>query len=265
MGSGGRKNGWALVTGASRGLGLELARCLAADGRPVVLVARSEDRLRRVARDLSDAHGVEARVEARDLADPATPGSLAASVKAAGIDVEVLVNNAGFGDFAPFHTADRARNLEIVQINVTALTHLTRLFLPSMVEGGRGRILNMASLAAFVPGPLMAVYYASKAYVLSFSEAIAEEVRGTGVTVTCLCPGPTETGFQERAGMEDSGLLRAGLSDPSVVARKGYRAMLRGERVAVPGFLNRIMVFFVRFMPRALLARTVAKVQAPRD
>src|SRR5262252_4477634 len=173
---------------------------LAEDRQDLVLVARNKKKLDELAHDLTAAFGITARVLARDLAKPATPGKIAAELAEAGVEIETLVNNAGFGVYGSFVKTDPAQDLEEIQVNIAAVTHLTGLFLPAMVERRRGRILNVASTAAFQPGPLMAVYYASKAYVLSFSEALANELSGSGVTVTALCPGPTITNFRERAG-----------------------------------------------------------------
>lgn len=246
----------ALVTGASSGIGLELARCLASDGYDLVLVARSGDKLQSLADELGGA-----RVLVADLADPAAPAKVAAEVPA----VDVLVNNAGVGDFGPFVDADLDRALSMLQLNVVSLTHLTRAYLPGMVERGSGRVLNVASTAAFQPGPLMAVYYATKAYVLSFSEALAEELRDTGVTVTALCPGPTKSGFQAAAEMEESRLVR-GRKLPSSrdVAEAGVRAMHRGRVVVIPGLPNKILAQSVRLGPRALVRRVVKAMQATR-
>ena len=179
----------ALITGASSGIGLDLARLFAKDGHDVVLVARSEGKLREIAAELERDFGMTAHVIVADLAKPDAPQTLVAQLP---VDVDVLVNNAGFGVLGPFVETDLAKELEMIQVNVVALTHLTKLLLPPMVARRRGRVLNVASTAAFQPGPLMAVYYATKAYVLSFSEAIADELRDSGVTVTALCPGPTE-------------------------------------------------------------------------
>ncbi|MGY1712192.1 SDR family NAD(P)-dependent oxidoreductase [Geodermatophilus sp. SYSU D00758] len=246
----------ALVTGASGGIGLELARLLAADGHRLTLVARSRDRLEQLAAELGGAE-----VVALDLAEPGAPGR----VVAAAPEVDVLVNNAGYGDFGPFERSDLGRQLGMVDLNVRALTELTHRHLPGMLARRQGRVLNVASTAAFAPGPLMAVYYATKAYVLSFSEALAEETRGTGVTVTALCPGPTASGFQAAAAMGTSRLV-AGRRLPSAadVAREGYAAMLAGRPVAVTGGLNRAMAGAVRFAPRPLVRRAVHRAQEAR-
>jgi hypothetical protein len=251
----------ALVTGASGGLGLEFARRLAQDRFNLVLVARSKDKLEALADELRRAHGVAARVIAQDLALPNAPEEIYAVLHSDEVEVEVLVNNAGFASYGFFNELDKDWELAMVQVNVVALTHLTKLFLRGMVERGRGRILNMASTAAFQPGPMMAVYYATKAYVLSFSEALANELQGTGVTVTALCPGPTETGFQSRAQMEDSRLLTTGLMGAKQVVEIGYRGMLEGKTVVVPGLRNYLFSLAPRLVPRDMAARFVRRLQ----
>ena len=249
----------AIVTGASTGIGRELARLLAADGHHVTLTARDRSRLEQLAAELRERHGREAAVIVADLAEPGAPETIVRQVEAAGRDVAVLVNNAGIGSHGPFAAADLARELAIIQVNVTALAHLTGLVVPGMVRRRSGRILNIASTAAFQPGPLMATYYASKAFVLSFSEALDAELAGSGVTVTVLCPGPTRTEFQQRAGM--AGVPVASgfppMMDGATVARAGFRAMRRGVRLAVPGLLNRLAVFSVRLGPRRLATAVV--------
>jgi short-subunit dehydrogenase len=218
-----------------------------------VLVARSAAKLEIVAEELGGA-----RVVVADLSDPSGVAKVVADVP----DADVLVNNAGVGDFGRFATADVDKTLAMIQLNVTSLTALTRHYLPAMLERGRGRILNVASTAAFQPGPLMAVYYATKAYVLSFTEALAEELRGTGVTATALCPGPTASGFQAAAEMELSPLVaNRKLPSAADVAKYGVRAMERGDVVAVPGLTNKVMASSVRFTPRPVLRRVVRKLQ----
>ncbi len=252
----------ALVTGASGGIGLELARKLAEEGYDLVLVARSADRLEALAAELREQHGRSVTVVVSDLARPEAPEEIARSAAEAGITVDVLVNNAGFANYGRFHESDRRRELDMIQVNVTALTHLTHLLLPGMVERGSGRIMNVASTAAFQPGPLMAGYYATKAFVLHFSEAIATELSGTGVTVTALCPGPTSSGFQERAGMQEAKLLKYGTMSSRAVAEYGYRALMRGKRVAVPGFSNRLGTLAPRLLPRKTIAKVVGNLQS---
>jgi short-subunit dehydrogenase len=246
----------ALVTGASGGIGEDLARLIAAGGRNVVLLARSVDKLQALAGQLSTAHGVEAAVVAADLSDRDATAQIVRTLAARGVTIDMLVNNAGFGTAGAFASGDPDEQLGMVQVNVAALTALTRAFLPGMLERRRGRILNVASTAAFQPGPFMAVYYASKAYVLSLSEALAEEVAGSGVTVTCLCPGPTRTGFQDRAQLHKTRLFNLGLVMRSAdVAQAGYDGMLAGRRLVTTGLMNKIVAQSVRISPRALVLK----------
>ncbi len=256
----------ALVTGASGGIGRDLAELAAADGFDVVLVARSADVLGAAADDIEERHGVRALAVPADLADPQAPARLAAELAGRGVAVDVLVNNAGVGAYGEFVDSDPEAQLAMIRVNVGAVVGLTRALLPPMVERGRGRILNVASTAAFQPGPLMAVYYATKAFVLSFSEALAEELAGTGVTVTALCPGPTRSSFQDRAGMQKSRLFRlARVMDSMPVARRGWRAALRGRRVVIPGLFNRAMAQSVRLAPRRLVTALVRRIQSPSE
>jgi len=251
----------ALITGASSGIGLDLAHLFAADGHDVVLVARSEGKLRDLARELEAKHGVKAHVLVADLAKSAAPREVFERAPA----VDILVNNAGYGLTGKFAETELQTELDMIQVNIAALTPLTKLFLPPMLQRGRGRILNVASTAAFQPGPLMAVYYATKAYVLSFSDAIGEELRGTGVTVTALCPGPTATGFQKTAEMGSEALLKIMRPVSSMeVARAGYRGLMRGTRVVVPGVKNKIGVQSIRLTPRAVATRVVRALQERR-
>lgn len=255
--------GVALVTGASSGIGLELAKLFARDGHDLVLVARREDKLKELAAELANRHGVRATVIAADLADPAAPPEVARRVAAAGLEIQFLVNNAGYGLAGRFAQTDVTAELRMIQVNVAALTHLTKLFLPAMEARRHGAILNVASTAGFVPGPFMAVYYATKAYVISFSEALAEEQRGTGVTVTVLCPGATRTEFQTRAGIDLEARLFRGpwVADAASVARAGYRGMLEGKRMVIPGLFNKLMVQSARLAPRAVLAKVARRLQ----
>lgn len=253
----------ALITGASSGIGLELARLLASDGYDLVLSARAEGPLRRLAGEMTARFGVAAQPLPEDLALPGAADRLSQRVHDTGVTVEVLVNNAGFGEYGPFAARDPAEIAGLLHVNVQALTLLTRLTLPGMLARGRGRILNVASTAAFFPGPLMTVYYASKAYVLSFSQGLAGELAGSGVTVTCLCPGPTATGFQERAGLRGGRLVGRSLMDPARVAREGYAGLRRGRALVVPGALNRFAIQIPRWLPRRAVARLVRWAQAP--
>ncbi len=255
----------ALVTGASSGIGWELAKLLAEDGYDLVFVARRGKKLEELGRDLTAAFGVQVKVIAKDLSDAKAPAEIFAGLEKAGLAIEVLVNDAGFGVYGPFAKTDRGKELEMIQVNIVALTHLTKLLLPNMLERASGRILNLASTAAFQPGPLMAVYYATKAYVLSFSEALANELEGSGVTVTALCPGPTETEFQKDAGLEDTRLFQSPLvMDARAVARAGYEGMKKGKRVVIPGLGNKLLVQSERLTPRRLVTAIARKIQETR-
>ena len=254
----------ALVTGGSSGIGRELARLLAADGHDVVLVARDQAALEAVAAELR-AHGGTCRVLPADLADPASPQRIAETLAAEGVVLDVLVNNAGFGDLGRFTEIDAGRQAAMIQVNVVALTHLTRLFIPGMVARRRGRILNVASVAAFQPIPHFSVYAATKAYVLSFSEALAEEVAASGVTVTALCPGPTATNFSAQANAAHSSMFTPSLvMDARTVARLGYRALTAGRRVRVTGAANTLLSLAPRLLPRRWVARIAGHFVAPR-
>jgi uncharacterized protein len=253
----------ALVTGASSGIGLDLARLLAQGGYDLVLVARSAGKLQALGKEL-EQHGATTRVSAADLSEPDAAARVVAELGET--PVEILVNNAGYGLFGKFTETLLEEELAMIQLNVVALTHFTKLLLPGMVARGSGRILNVASTAAFQPGPLMAVYYATKAYVLSLSEALSEELDGTGVTVTALCPGPTQSGFQAGAKMEDSKLVRGkSLMTSEEVARAGYQALLKGKRVVIPGARNRLLAQSIRFLPRSTVTKFVKKAQERED
>lgn len=253
----------ALITGSSSGIGLEFARYHAAQKGDLVLAARSEKPLLALKAELETQYGVQVRVFAVDLASPGAVQGLYDSLQREGIAIDILINNAGFGDFGPFHTSDWAKDHTMLQLNITALTQLTHLFLHGMVQRRRGRILNVASTAAFFPGPLMAVYYATKHYVLAFSEGISEELKGTGVTVTTLCPGPTESGFQAAADLGESKLVKGKkLPTSKEVAIFGYQAMQAGKVVVVHGAANRFQVFLSRFLPRSVARSMVKSAQA---
>jgi uncharacterized protein len=254
----------ALVTGASGGIGEDLARLFAEDGHDLVLTARSGDKLARLAEELADKHKVNARVIASDLARAEAPQEIYDELQAGGVHIDALVNNAGFGSYGPFAETDLRRELDLLQVNVVALTHLTKLFLPAMIAQKRGYVMNVASTAAFQPGPLMAVYYASKAYVLNFSEALSNETEGTGVVVSALCPGPTATNFVAAAGMERSKLFDRAIMDSRAVAEAGYRGLLAGRRVVIPGFKNALVARAVGFLPRGPVMNVVRGIQEKR-
>ena len=254
----------ALITGASGGIGEELARLLAAGGSDVVLVARSAGKLTALAEELSRGHGVRATVVSEDLSAADAAQRIARRLTEEKIAVDVLVNNAGFATYGPFIETSAAEETRLLQVNIVALTMLTKALLPPMIERRQGRVLNVASMAGFQPGPLMAVYFASKAYVLSFSEALTEETRGTGVTVTCLCPGATHTGFQDRARMHESKLFSTmSVMSAREVARAGYDGMMAGRAIVIPGLSNKIGVQVIRFAPRALVRRVMRRIQGP--
>jgi uncharacterized protein len=255
----------ALVTGASSGIGLELCRLLVRDGARVVMVARDEERLQRSARWVqAEAPGAAVNAIAADLAQPGAAQALQARVERDIGAIDFLANDAGSGMSGPFAAADPAGVHALLQLNITALVDLTHLFLRGMLERRRGRILQVASTAAFLPGPGMSVYYASKAFVLSFGEALAQEVRGSGVSVTTLCPGPVPTGFQERAGIGGTRLLRSALlMMPRPVAEAAYRGALEGRVLVIPGLGNRLVVLGLRMVPRAAMAAMVARMHEP--
>lgn len=252
----------ALITGASSGIGRELAALLARDGYDVVLVARNELRLQALAEELRAAHGVHATPLPTDLVVPSAADEIAAELERRGLEIEVLVNCAGFNVYGAFATTDAERELQMLQVNVVTLTRLTKLLLPDMLRRGTGRILNIGSTGSFAPGPFDAVYCASKAFVLSFTEALAEELEGTGVTATALCPGPTATEFAERAGMSGTPLFQGRVASAAEVAAAGYRAMMRGRRVVVPGLGNMLLTFSVRLSPRTMVASIGRKMLA---
>ncbi|HXJ20195.1 MAG TPA: SDR family oxidoreductase [Polyangia bacterium] len=250
----------ALITGASAGLGRELAQLFAADKHDVVLVARRRDQLEELATRLGTEQGVTASVIPADLADPASPARIVEELGRRNLTVDFLINNAGFGSTGRFVDRDLERELAMVQVNVTALVHLTGLLLPGMVARGSGRILNMGSTAGFQPGPFMATYYATKGFVNSWTEALAYELRGTGVTATVVCPGATDTEFGAISGNGTSRLFRMGAMAAAPVARFAYRAMMAGKAVAVPGFRNKLGLQIQRVSTRGVTRAVAARL-----
>jgi short-subunit dehydrogenase len=248
----------ALITGASEGIGRELAGLFAADGYDLILVSRNRNRLEALAQMLKNLHSGTVQVVAKDLAQSAAPQELYQHVLKSRCTIDVLVNNAGFGTYGKFSSLEWAPEAELLQLNIVSLTQLTRLFLPAMLEQHAGKILNVASVAAYFPGPLMTTYYASKAYVRSFTNAVADEIRGSGVTISLLCPGPTKTQFHARALMEDARLVskRRRMSSEKV-ARIGYHGLMKGKRIILPGWQNKILSQVSRCIPDALAARAV--------
>jgi short-subunit dehydrogenase len=244
----------ALITGASAGLGSDFAKLFAADKHDVVLVARRKDRLEALAAELVKEHRIKAYVIAVDLQRPTAVDEILASVSELGVEIDSLVNNAGYGDVALFADSDVEKLLGMLHVNISALTALTRAIVPQMIARGRGRILNIGSTAGFQPGPYMAVYYATKAYVNSFTEALACELDGTGVTATLSCPGATLTEFAAVAGNDKSKLFAMNAMKGDVVARQAYSAMHAGRRMIVHGIANKVQVFSVRLGPRPLVS-----------
>ena len=247
--------GTVLITGASSGLGEQFAHLFAKDGWNLVLCARRRDRLDQLSSMLRERFGVDCVVLAGDLGDTQTPESIFNAVSERNIEISVLVNNAGFGKLASFVNTDTKTLLDMLTVNMQALVHLTRLFLPGMLSRRKGAILNVGSLAGFLPGPHMATYYASKAFVNSFSEALAVEVKGTGVTVTVSCPGPTETEFGKVAGSDSRRVTKRRSMPASVVAEQAYQAMQHGKVIAIPGFANQLVYHILRFIPRVITRR----------
>jgi short-subunit dehydrogenase len=248
----------ALITGASSGIGMGLAKLFAADGTDLVLVARREDRLNKLAQELKSEHGIEVHVLPKDLSKKSAPKEIFTHLNKEKIQIDVLVNNAGFGSKGTIAELDTDLQMDIVQVNAAALTHLTSLFLPGIVERGHGGILNVGSLAGFQPGPNLAVYFATKAYVLSFTEALAEEISNPNIKVSCLAPGPVKTEFGEKSDLEDSLLFKISLMDMEPVVKAGYEGFRRGKTIVIPGLKQQIVPFLNRFTPR-LLVRKIAK------
>jgi len=251
-----KNNERVLITGASSGIGLELAREFARNGHPLIITSTVESELAEVGRTLEATYGVEVLIVAQDLLQLEAPQQLFDALKAKNLTIEILVNNAGVGHKGQFWSQPLDQHFEMIQLNIAAVVALTRLFLPEMLARGHGRILNTASTAGFIPAPLMAVYHATKAFVVSFSEALATELQDTGVTLTALCPGATDTDFFERADAVESTMFQKGnVMSPQAVAEGGYKAVMRGDRVYIAGGLNKAMVFSRRLLPESFLAK----------
>ncbi|MBC7381593.1 MAG: SDR family oxidoreductase [Bacteroidia bacterium] len=252
----------ALITGASNGIGLELAKIHAGRGGNLVLVARNKPKLEELKAELEMQYKVLVLIIEKDLSVKDSAQQVYEEIKRLNIEVDYLINNAGFGDYGMFYETDWNKEFQMINLNITTLTQFTKLFIKDMVIRKSGKIMNVASTAAFLSGPTMAVYFATKAYVLSFSEAIANEVNDKGVSVTALCPGATESGFQQTAAMQESGLVKGKkLPAAKEVALFGYEEMLKGKTVAIHGFMNYIMANVVRFLPRALVVKVTRKIQ----
>ncbi len=251
----GSKDSWALVTGASSGIGYELAKLFAKDGKNIVVVARSRDKLEGLKRDLEREHQTKVVVSVKDLSDPEAPQEIFSELEKEDINVDVLVNNAGFCVYGMFRETNLQQELEMIQVNLISMIHLTKLFLRRMVESKSGYILNVASLCAFAPVPLESIYCSSKAGVLHFSEALANELKGSGVSVTCLCPGLAKTLFHERAKMQDARVTRRKMMDAAIVAKAGLTDLKKGKVISIPGLQYRLWPLFARVAPRNLITR----------
>lgn len=250
-----------LITGASGGIGLELARCFAADHYDLVLTSRDEEKLRLAAQMLEQEYSASVTTLAFDLSQPGSASQLFAELQQKQIEISALVNNAGFGDYGFFADCELEKQEQMIAVNIAALTQLTRLFLPAMIGRKSGHILNLASTAAFFPGPLMSVYFASKAYVLSFSQALSNELQNSGVTCSCLCPGPTQTDFQNRAAMRQSRLMQGAMMDAKTVAQIGYDGLNKGRNLIVAGRWNRILIQAQRIFSQKQLAKIIRGAQ----
>ena len=251
----------ALITGASSGIGLELTRLFAKDGYDLILVAHDEDRLKATAAEMKEKFQADSVIFAVDLSSNSAPQEVFDFTQKQGKQVDMLVNNAGFATYGLFAEIEREKDMNMLKVNILTLTELTKLFLPRMLERKHGKILNLASTAAFLPGPLMACYYASKAYVLSFTEALANELEGTGVTITALCPGPTGTGFVKRANLESSKLFKKEVMKADEVAKIGYEALMAGKPVVVAGLSNYLGTIVSRLVPASIAAKIARRVQ----
>ena len=258
------KNQTVLITGASSGIGERLTHYFGRDGYSMVLVARQAEKLEELARILKQTYGVETWACPYDLKEPNAPTALFRELAGKDINVQMLVNNAGFGEYGFFEEISLEKQLAMMQVNIVAVVHLSKIFLEQLPKGIPGKILNVASTAAFQPGPLMAVYYASKAFVLSFSEALANELATRKVTVTALCPGPTRTEFEARAGLSGSNLFAGNIASPEEVAEEAYEGLMAGKTVVIPGFKNQLMAFSTRLAPRKLVTSIVRYMQEKR-
>lgn len=256
------KSVWAIVTGASSGIGKEFATIFAEHGINLVITARNINALNSLASDLISEHKVKVLVHATDLSHHDNVVGLVDYVSKNQIVPEYLINNAGFGDFGYFTDTKWEKEAEMIDLNIKTLTYLTKIYATQMKARGHGRIVNVASGAAFQPGPLMAIYFASKAYVLNFTEAVAEELAGTGVTLTTLCPGPTQSNFWKMANKKtEISIIPGRMPSSRVVAEYGYKSMMNGKRIAIQGTVNTLGAFMIRFVPRGIITRLILKMQ----
>jgi len=248
---------YALITGASSGIGYELANLFAKDKHNIILIARREDRLKQLSRDLENDYKIKTLVIPKDLSQSQSAQEIYDILKQNDITIDYLINNAGFMVYGRFSDTNWSEDHKMIQLHMVTLTHLIKLFLPDMLRRENGKILNIGSTGSFVPGPLNAVYCATKNYILSLSEAIAEELNGTGVTVTALCPGGTKTEFAEKANIKNSSVHFFEVMEAKRVARIGYKALMKGKRVVIPGMLNKIQIFSIRFTPRIVVSKLI--------
>lgn len=245
----------ALITGASGGIGYEIAKIAASNNINLVLVSRNKDKLDQIRKDLKEKYQVKIWIFAHDLSNTDTLPELVDEIDNLGLEINILINNAGLGDYGKYTETSPGKEMEMLNLNILALSYLTKVFYRRMVHAGNGRILNLSSIAGFMPGPYMSVYYATKAYVQSFTEALAEEARGTGVTLTALCPGPTESNFFANASVTKISRIKMLMSYPTAeeVAKYGFKAMMKGKTVAIHGIKNKVTVFMINFVPRKLV------------
>lgn len=261
-----RIKGNVLITGASSGIGLEFAKIFAENSYNLYLVARNKDKLNELKNEFEEKYNIKVKILIKDLAIPSTPDEIYNEIINDNIQINILVNNAGFGTYGYFYETDLQSELNEINVNITSLTHLTKLFLREMIKRNEGKILNVASTAAFQPGPLMAVYYATKAYVLSFSEALANELRNTNIKITTLCPGPTKTNFQKTASLDNSRqAMFANYVDPRKVAKFGYKALMNNRTLSIYGFTNRFVANAVRFIPRKIVINISRMIQEQKE
>ena len=252
--------GTALITGASSGIGLELAQLFAEDGHDLVIVARREEMLNKIADQIKTDFGVKVIVIPKDLTEKDAPQEIYDQLADTSTEIGIVVNNAGFGAVGEFTELDHERQMNMLNLNINALVSLTRLFLPDMIERNHGGILNVGSLAGFQPGPYASIYYATKAFVLSFTEGLKEELKGTDIKITCLAPGPTNTEFGEVSGLDKSFLFKFGTMGAREVAKQGYKGFKSGKTIVIPGFTNQLLPFLVRISPRFLVRKITASL-----
>lgn len=245
-----------LITGASSGIGMELAKLFAYDGYNLVLIARRRMQLEKLAFELTNKYSVKITIITKDLSQPESPDEIFKELKDKSIQIDILVNCAGTQIYGEFQKKDIEKELQLIQINIVSLTQLTKLAMEGMLKRGSGKILNIGSTGSFAPAPLNAIYCATKAYVLNFSEGIAKDLEGTGISVTTLCPGATRTEFAEKAKMQNTRMFNLSVMSAEKVAQIGYKALFRGKRVKVAGMLNKLIVFSTRLIPRGLVLKT---------